>query len=140
MRSTGFYNTGARKTAAIQAEADDRIHGRLRPRLWARVPCSPTNRLSHRQVDEGLGEHVFGHAHVFPRCVAMAVVRGDRCEGRRQRFRCWSRRLRVFAKFGEDAIDAIVKDRLTVRPGEEVRLKIDPRRVHIFDRQSGARL
>ncbi|MCV3210785.1 sn-glycerol-3-phosphate ABC transporter ATP-binding protein UgpC [Mesorhizobium sp. YC-39] len=46
----------------------------------------------------------------------------------------------IFAKFGEDAIDAIVKDRLTVRPGEEVRLKIDPRRVHIFDRQSGARL
>jgi multiple sugar transport system ATP-binding protein len=46
----------------------------------------------------------------------------------------------VFAKLGEDAIDAIVKDRLAVRPGEEVRLKIDPRRVHIFDRQSGARL
>ncbi|RJT41285.1 sn-glycerol-3-phosphate ABC transporter ATP-binding protein UgpC [Mesorhizobium waimense] len=46
----------------------------------------------------------------------------------------------IFARFGEDAIDAIVKDRLTVRPGEEVRLKIDPRRVHIFDRQSGARL
>ncbi|RWA78804.1 MAG: sn-glycerol-3-phosphate ABC transporter ATP-binding protein UgpC [Mesorhizobium sp.] len=46
----------------------------------------------------------------------------------------------IFAKLGEDPIDAIVKDRLTVRPGEEVRLKIDPRRVHIFDRQSGARL
>ncbi|TIP72103.1 MAG: sn-glycerol-3-phosphate ABC transporter ATP-binding protein UgpC [Mesorhizobium sp.] len=46
----------------------------------------------------------------------------------------------IFAKLGEDAIDAVVKDRLTVRPGEEVRLKIDPRRVHIFDRQSGARL
>ena len=46
----------------------------------------------------------------------------------------------VFAKLGEDAIDAIVKDRLTVRPGEEVRLRIDPRRVHFFDRQSGARL
>lgn len=28
----------------------------------------------------------------------------------------------IFAKLGEDAIDAIVKDRLTVRPGEEVRL------------------
>ncbi|UVK41323.1 sn-glycerol-3-phosphate ABC transporter ATP-binding protein UgpC [Mesorhizobium sp. AR10] len=46
----------------------------------------------------------------------------------------------IFAKLGEDAIDAIVKDRLTVRPGEEVMLRIDPRRVHIFDRQSGARL
>ncbi|CDX37131.1 glycerol-3-phosphate transporter subunit; ATP-binding component of ABC superfamily [Mesorhizobium sp. ORS 3359] len=46
----------------------------------------------------------------------------------------------IFARFGEDDIDAIVKDRLTVRPGEEVRLRIDPRRAHIFDRQSGARL
>ncbi|RWA79574.1 MAG: sn-glycerol-3-phosphate ABC transporter ATP-binding protein UgpC [Mesorhizobium sp.] len=46
----------------------------------------------------------------------------------------------IFAKLGEDAIDAIVRDRLTVRPGEEVRLRIDSRRVHIFDRQSGARL
>ncbi|MER8843280.1 TOBE domain-containing protein, partial [Mesorhizobium sp. M0913] len=46
----------------------------------------------------------------------------------------------VFAKLGEDAIDAIVRERLTVRPGEEVRLRIDPRHVHIFDRQSGARL
>lgn len=46
----------------------------------------------------------------------------------------------IFAKLGEDAIDAIVKERLTLRPGEEVRLRIDPRRVHIFDRQSGARL
>ena len=44
----------------------------------------------------------------------------------------------VFAKLGEDPIDAIVKDRLTVRPGEEVRLRIDPRRAHFFDRQSGA--
>ncbi|MER8983630.1 TOBE domain-containing protein, partial [Mesorhizobium sp. M0870] len=46
----------------------------------------------------------------------------------------------IFAKLGEDPIDAIVKDRLTVRPGEEVRLTIDPRRVHLFERQSGARL
>ncbi|WJI54407.1 sn-glycerol-3-phosphate ABC transporter ATP-binding protein UgpC [Mesorhizobium sp. C089B] len=46
----------------------------------------------------------------------------------------------VFAKLGEDAIDAVVRERLMVRPGDEVRLKIDPRRVHIFDRQSGARL
>jgi multiple sugar transport system ATP-binding protein len=46
----------------------------------------------------------------------------------------------VFARIGEDAIDAIVRDRLKVRPGEEIRLRIDPDRVHIFDRQSGARL
>jgi multiple sugar transport system ATP-binding protein len=46
----------------------------------------------------------------------------------------------VFARIGEDPIDAIVRDRLKVRPGEEIRLRIDPTRVHIFDRQSSARL
>ena len=46
----------------------------------------------------------------------------------------------IFARLGEDAIDAIVKERLTVRPGEEIGFSIDPRMVHIFDRQSGARL
>ncbi|ANT54193.1 ABC transporter ATP-binding protein [Mesorhizobium amorphae] len=46
----------------------------------------------------------------------------------------------IFARLGEDAIDAVVKDRLTIHPGGEVRLRIDKRRVHIFDRQSGARV
>ena len=42
--------------------------------------------------------------------------------------------------FRSDPIDAIVKERLKVRPGEQVGFKIDPRMAHIFDRQSGARL
>ncbi|GGE10196.1 sugar ABC transporter ATP-binding protein [Aureimonas endophytica] len=46
----------------------------------------------------------------------------------------------VFAKIGEDTIDAVVKDRLSVRPGEEVPFRIDPRRAHIFDGKSTARL
>jgi multiple sugar transport system ATP-binding protein len=46
----------------------------------------------------------------------------------------------VFARLGEDAIDAIVKDRLDVRPGEEIGLHIDPRRAHIFDGATGARI
>ena len=46
----------------------------------------------------------------------------------------------VFARLGEDPIDAIVKERLKVRPGEQVGFSIDPRMAHIFDRQSGARL
>ncbi len=46
----------------------------------------------------------------------------------------------VFARMGGDPIDAIVKDRLDVKPGAEIPLRIDPRRVHIFDGTSGARL
>jgi multiple sugar transport system ATP-binding protein len=46
----------------------------------------------------------------------------------------------VFAKLGDDPIDAVVKDRLDVRPGEEIALRIDPRRAHIFDGASGARI
>jgi multiple sugar transport system ATP-binding protein len=46
----------------------------------------------------------------------------------------------VFARIGEDPVDAVVKDRLSVRPGEEVLFRIDPRRAHVFDRQTSARL
>jgi multiple sugar transport system ATP-binding protein len=46
----------------------------------------------------------------------------------------------IFAKMGEDTIDAIVRDRISARPGDELTFRIDPRRVHIFDRQTSARL
>jgi multiple sugar transport system ATP-binding protein len=46
----------------------------------------------------------------------------------------------VFARIGSDPIDAVVKDRLAVSPGEDVPLRIDPRRVHVFDGANGARL
>ncbi len=46
----------------------------------------------------------------------------------------------VFAKLGSDSIDAVVKDRLQVAPGEEIPLRIDARRAHVFDAGTGARL
>ena len=46
----------------------------------------------------------------------------------------------VFARLGEDAIDAVVKDRLDVQPGDEIPLRIDPRRAHVFDGATGARI
>jgi multiple sugar transport system ATP-binding protein len=46
----------------------------------------------------------------------------------------------IFARLGEDAIDAVVKGRLTVNPGDEIALKIDPRAAHVFDGATGARL
>jgi multiple sugar transport system ATP-binding protein len=33
-----------------------------------------------------------------------------------------------------------VKDRISVRPGEEVSFRIDPRRAHLFDRETTKRL
>ncbi|RIY02676.1 sn-glycerol-3-phosphate ABC transporter ATP-binding protein UgpC [Aureimonas flava] len=46
----------------------------------------------------------------------------------------------VFAKVGKDSLDAVVKDRIAARPGEEISLRIDTRRVHLFDRETGQRL
>jgi multiple sugar transport system ATP-binding protein len=46
----------------------------------------------------------------------------------------------VFARLGTDPIDAVVKDRLAVTPGTEIPLRLDPRRVHVFDGESGARI
>ena len=46
----------------------------------------------------------------------------------------------VFARLGSDPIDAVVKDRIDVKPGDEIPLRIDPRRVHVFDGASGARI
>ncbi|MBB3999510.1 ABC transporter ATP-binding protein [Aureimonas pseudogalii] len=46
----------------------------------------------------------------------------------------------VFARIGDDSIDAVVKDRISVRPGEEVSFRIDPRRAHLFDRETTKRL
>ena len=46
----------------------------------------------------------------------------------------------IFARLGEDAIDAVVKDRLDARPGQEIPLRLDARRAHLFDSATGARL
>ena len=46
----------------------------------------------------------------------------------------------IFARIGEDALDAIVKDRVQVKPGDVIPFRIDPRRAHLFDGATGARL
>ena len=46
----------------------------------------------------------------------------------------------IFARIGSDAIDAVVKGRVDMRPGDEIALRIDPRAAHIFDGATGARL
>ncbi|ODN67441.1 sn-glycerol-3-phosphate import ATP-binding protein UgpC [Methylobrevis pamukkalensis] len=46
----------------------------------------------------------------------------------------------VFMKFGEDAVTAVFRDRLAVRPGETMTVTPDLASVHLFDAKSGNRL
>ncbi|MFN3525319.1 MAG: ABC transporter ATP-binding protein [Paracoccus sp. (in: a-proteobacteria)] len=46
----------------------------------------------------------------------------------------------IFARAGDDLIDAVVKDRLRAAPGSAIGFVIDPTKVHLFDRQSERRL
>jgi multiple sugar transport system ATP-binding protein len=46
----------------------------------------------------------------------------------------------IFAKAGNDLIDAVIKERLTLRPGDEVPFLIDPANAHIFDGETSQRL
>ena len=46
----------------------------------------------------------------------------------------------IFARSGDDLIDAIVKDRVNAKPGETVGFIIDPANVHLFDKKTERRL
>ena len=46
----------------------------------------------------------------------------------------------VFAKAGGDMLDAVVKERIAARSGEEIGFIIDPANVHLFDRETEQRL
>ena len=39
----------------------------------------------------------------------------------------------IFAKSGNELLDAIVKERVSARPGEPISFRIDPLKVHLFD-------
>jgi multiple sugar transport system ATP-binding protein len=46
----------------------------------------------------------------------------------------------IFARAGEDLIDAVVQERLKANPGDKVLFRIDTAKVHIFDLGTGQRL
>lgn len=46
----------------------------------------------------------------------------------------------VFARAGDDLIDAVVKDRIATKPGGNLNFKINTANVHIFDRKTKKRL
>lgn len=43
----------------------------------------------------------------------------------------------IFARSGSDLIDALVKERISARPGSKLGFLIDPEDVHLFDRKTG---
>jgi multiple sugar transport system ATP-binding protein len=46
----------------------------------------------------------------------------------------------IFARADDDLIDAVIKERLFLKPGDEVPFLIDPANTHIFDRKTSQRL
>jgi multiple sugar transport system ATP-binding protein len=48
--------------------------------------------------------------------------------------------IQVAAKIGADEIIAVFRERHQFKPGDKIRLKPDPRFVHLFDAPSGRKL
>jgi multiple sugar transport system ATP-binding protein len=48
--------------------------------------------------------------------------------------------IQVFAKIGGQEITAVFRERHNFKPGDKIRLKPDPRLVHLFDAPTGKRL
>jgi multiple sugar transport system ATP-binding protein len=48
--------------------------------------------------------------------------------------------IQVVAKLGEQDVIAVFRERHQFKPGDKIRLKPDPRLVHLFDEASGQRL
>jgi multiple sugar transport system ATP-binding protein len=48
--------------------------------------------------------------------------------------------LQVVAKLGSEEIIAVFRERHHFKPGDKIRLKPDPRVVHLFDEATGKRL
>jgi multiple sugar transport system ATP-binding protein len=46
----------------------------------------------------------------------------------------------IFGRTGGVPIDALIRERIEVDPGRTMYFHIDPRRAHIFDRETGQRL
>jgi len=48
--------------------------------------------------------------------------------------------IQVVAKLGDEEVIAVFRERHAFQPGETIRLKPDPRLVHVFDAETGKRL
>lgn len=70
------------------------------------------------------------HIHIGPEGIPVKVVVVEPTGSETQ----------VFAKANGEMLDAIVKDRISARPGSEIGFQIDTSRVHLFDRKTEQRI
>ena len=91
------------------------------------LPLPPTSAGEGQQVTYGIRPE---HIRIGEGGVAMNVVVVEPTGSETQ----------VFAKAGGEFVDALVKERITARPGSEIGFVIDPADVHLFDRESEQRI
>ena len=48
--------------------------------------------------------------------------------------------IQVVARLGDEEVIAVFRERHQFKPGDKIRLKPDPRLVHLFDAETGQRL
>jgi len=112
------------------------VHGKIATAEGARVfisddglqlPLPETSAADGQAVTYGIRpEHIEIADHGVPMEVVVVEPTGSETQ--------------VFARHGANMIDALVKDRITARPGSQLGFVIDPAAVHLFDRASEQRI
>ncbi len=91
------------------------------------LPLPPTAARDGAEVTYGIRPE---HIAVAPGGIPVTVVVTEPTGSETQ----------IFARTGDQLIDAIVKERVHAKPGETVGFLIDPANVHLFDRKSERRI
>jgi multiple sugar transport system ATP-binding protein len=68
------------------------------------------------------------------------AIAADGAEGVIQVIEPTGSEIQVVVKLGEDEIIAVFRERHQFKPGDKIRLKPDPRLVHLFDAETGKRI
>ena len=112
------------------------VHGRIAGEVGRKqfvsdgglvLPLPATSAPEGQQVTYGIRPE---HIGIGPEGVAMSVIVVEPTGSETQ----------IFARAGNDLLDAVVKDRIRARPGDPVGFVIDPANVHLFDRNTEQRL
>ncbi len=120
----------------IGSPAMNFVHGRVATEAGARVfisdsglrlPMPDTPTTDGQEVTYGIRPE---HIRIGEGGVPMQVVVVEPTGSETQ----------IFARSGPDLIDALVKDRISARPGSELGFVIDPANVHLFDRKTERRM
>jgi len=46
----------------------------------------------------------------------------------------------IFGSIGDCEVRVVLRERFSASPGEILKVRVDPRQIHVFDSKSGARL